>query len=117
MPAFDRRTPAELLAETDQLARLLLLEVSGHSAPAVLRAFPTLVEAAAQLPIENIQDILGHSSPVITKVLYVGGSEKMQRSAPNASVTCLPNDRLVGVTLGSLEGSEPTSPRSTQALQ
>ena len=49
MPAHDRRTPAELLAETDQLARLLLLDVSGHSAPAMLRAFPTLVEAAAQL--------------------------------------------------------------------
>ena len=49
MPAPDRRTPAELLAETDQLARLLLLDVSGHAAPAMLRAFPTLVEAAAQL--------------------------------------------------------------------
>jgi integrase len=33
------------------------------------------------LPIENIQDILGHSSPVITKVLYVGASEKVQRVA------------------------------------
>ena len=33
------------------------------------------------VPIENIQDILGHSSPVITKVLYVGGSEKVQRDA------------------------------------
>ena len=33
------------------------------------------------VPIENIQDILGHFSPVITKVLYVGGSEKVQRSA------------------------------------
>ncbi len=33
------------------------------------------------VPIENIQDILGHSSPVITKVLYVGGSEKVQRVA------------------------------------
>ena len=49
MPAHDRRTPAELLAEADQLARLLLLDVSGHAAPAMLRAFPTLVEAAAQL--------------------------------------------------------------------
>ena len=49
MPAADRRTPAELLAETDQLARLLLLEVSGQSAPAMLRAFPDLVEAAARL--------------------------------------------------------------------
>jgi hypothetical protein len=49
VPAHDRRTPAELLAEADQLARLLLLEVNGHSAPAMLRAFPTLVEAAAQL--------------------------------------------------------------------
>ena len=49
MPAADRRTPAELLAENDQLARLLLLEVSGRAAPAMLRAFPALVEAAARL--------------------------------------------------------------------
>ena len=49
MPAADRRTPAELLAENDQLARLLLLEVSGERTPAVLRGFPVLVDAAAQL--------------------------------------------------------------------
>jgi hypothetical protein len=49
MPAHDRRTPGELLAEADQMARLLLLEVGGHSAPTMLRAFPTLVDAAAQL--------------------------------------------------------------------
>lgn len=44
MPAADRHTPAELLAENDELARLLLLEVSGHRAPAMLRAFPALVD-------------------------------------------------------------------------
>ena len=49
MPMADRRTPAELLTETDQQARLLLLEVSGPTAPAMLRAFPELVEAAARL--------------------------------------------------------------------
>ena len=48
MPVHDHRTPADLLAESDQLARLLLLDVNGHAAPALLRAFPTLVEAAAQ---------------------------------------------------------------------
>ena len=49
MPAADRRTPGELLAENDQLSRLLLLEVNGERAPAMLRAFPALVEAAAQM--------------------------------------------------------------------
>jgi integrase len=33
------------------------------------------------VPIENIQDVLGHSRPVITKLLYVDGSEKVQRGA------------------------------------
>jgi integrase len=33
------------------------------------------------VPIENIQDVLGHSTPVITKLLYVDGSEKVQRGA------------------------------------
>jgi hypothetical protein len=49
VPAADRHTPAELLAENDELARLLLLEVSGHRAPAMLRAFPALVDAAARM--------------------------------------------------------------------
>ncbi|HET9872066.1 MAG TPA: site-specific integrase [Propionibacteriaceae bacterium] len=31
--------------------------------------------------IENIQDVLGHSTPVITKLLYVDGSEKVHRGA------------------------------------
>lgn len=30
VPAPDRRTPAELLADKDELARLTLLAVSGH---------------------------------------------------------------------------------------
>ena len=33
------------------------------------------------VPIENIQDVFGHSTPVITKLLYVDGSEKVQRGA------------------------------------
>lgn len=33
------------------------------------------------VPIENIQDVLGHSTPVITKLLYVDGTEKVQRAA------------------------------------
>ena len=33
------------------------------------------------VPIENIQDVLGHSTPVITKMLYVDGLEKVQRGA------------------------------------
>ncbi len=31
--------------------------------------------------IENIQDVLGHSTPVVTKLLYVDGSEKVHRGA------------------------------------
>jgi hypothetical protein len=33
------------------------------------------------VPIENIQDVLGHSTLGITKLLYVDGTEKMQRAA------------------------------------
>ena len=33
------------------------------------------------VPIENIQDVLGHSTPVITKLLYVDGTERVQRAA------------------------------------
>jgi hypothetical protein len=49
MPAADRRTPAEPLAENDELARLLLLEVTAVQGPAILRAFPAVVEAAARV--------------------------------------------------------------------
>lgn len=49
VPAPDRRTPAELLADKDELARLTLLEVSGQRAPAMLRDFPELVDAAARM--------------------------------------------------------------------
>jgi hypothetical protein len=30
---------------------------------------------------DNIQDVLGHSTPVITKLLYVDGSERLHRAA------------------------------------
>lgn len=33
------------------------------------------------VPIENIQDVLGHSSPTITKLIYVDGTDKVQRDA------------------------------------
>jgi integrase len=32
-------------------------------------------------PIENIQDVLGHSSPTATKMIYVEVTEKIQREA------------------------------------
>jgi hypothetical protein len=42
VPGPDRRhTPAELLAANDELARLMLLEVSGERAPAMLRGLPS----------------------------------------------------------------------------
>lgn len=33
------------------------------------------------VPIENIQDVLGHSSPTVTKMIYVDVTEKIQRGA------------------------------------
>jgi integrase len=33
------------------------------------------------VPIEKIQDVLGHSSPTITKTIYVGATRKVQRDA------------------------------------
>jgi integrase len=33
------------------------------------------------VPIENIQDVLGHSSPTITKLIYVEVTERVQRGA------------------------------------
>ncbi|GAA4215509.1 hypothetical protein GCM10022220_44130 [Actinocatenispora rupis] len=33
------------------------------------------------MPIENIQDVLGHSSPTITKTIYVDVSRRVQRGA------------------------------------
>jgi integrase len=40
------------------------------------------------VPIENIQDVLGHSTPVITKLRYVDGSEKAQRGAADRFGSC-----------------------------
>lgn len=39
-------------------------------------------------PIENIKDVLGHSIPVITKLLYVDGTEKVQRGAADRLGSC-----------------------------
>lgn len=33
------------------------------------------------VPIENIQDVLGHSSPTVTKTIYVEATRKVQRGA------------------------------------
>ena len=33
------------------------------------------------VPIENIQDVLGHSSPTVTKMIYVEATERIQRGA------------------------------------
>lgn len=41
----------------------------------------TLLYEELGVPIENIQDVLGHSSPTITKLIYVNGTEKVQRDA------------------------------------
>jgi integrase len=33
------------------------------------------------VPIEQIQDVLGHSSPTVTKTTYVESTRKIQRDA------------------------------------
>ena len=33
------------------------------------------------MSIENIQDVLGHSSPTITKMIYVDATRRVQRDA------------------------------------
>lgn len=33
------------------------------------------------VPIENIQDVLGHSSPTITKTIYIEATRNVQRAA------------------------------------
>jgi integrase len=33
------------------------------------------------VPLEQIQDVLGHSSPTVTKTIYVGATRKVQQGA------------------------------------
>jgi hypothetical protein len=48
-----RRTPAELLAANDELARLMLLEVSGEPPPAMLRGFSRSLTSGAKTKYSN----------------------------------------------------------------
>ena len=54
--------------------------------------------------IENIQDVLGHTAPVITKTLYGDGSEKAQRAAADRWALC---SRMLAIDVGVTWGSEP----------
>jgi integrase len=55
--------------------------------PRNLNRFHDLRHSCASLlydqgvPIENIQDVLGHSSPSVTKTIYVEATRKIQRDA------------------------------------
>jgi hypothetical protein len=49
VPASNRRTVGELLADSDALARDTLLEVSANTGPAMARAWGQVVQSAAQL--------------------------------------------------------------------
>ena len=49
MPANNRRTVGELLADSDALARDTLLDVSPNTGPAMARAWGQVVQSAAQL--------------------------------------------------------------------
>jgi hypothetical protein len=58
VPVLDRRRiPAELLAANDELARLMLLEVSGKRAPAMLRGFPVPLTSGPKTKHSNPEDI------------------------------------------------------------
>jgi hypothetical protein len=49
VPAPDRRTIGELLADSDALARETLLDATPESAPAMVRSWSQLVASAAHL--------------------------------------------------------------------
>jgi hypothetical protein len=49
VPARDRRTLGELLADSEVLARETLLDVSAAQGPAMLRTWGQMIQAAAQL--------------------------------------------------------------------
>ena len=49
MPGRDRRTAADLVADTDALAREILLDLSPDAAPAMLCTFAQVLQSAARL--------------------------------------------------------------------
>jgi hypothetical protein len=51
-----RRTPAELLAANDELARLMLLEVSGERALAMFRGFPVALTSGPKTKYSGGRD-------------------------------------------------------------
>ena len=62
------------------------------------------------VPIENIQDVLGHSSPTVTKTIYVEATRKVQRDAVDRLGLPLRRVRSVGVAgHGGQEDQKPVS--------
>ena len=61
------------------------------------------------MPIEKIQDVLGHSSPTITKLIYVEVTRQAQRSNAEKLGFCSMPD--IGVTLGGQVLPGRTAPR------
>jgi hypothetical protein len=49
VPARDRRTVGELLADGDALSREMLLDVSANQGPAMVRTWGQVVQSAARL--------------------------------------------------------------------
>jgi integrase len=70
-PANVNKASAALIAEAG--ARRIRFHDLRHSCATLLYELG--------VSIENIQDVMGHSTPVITKLLYVDGSEKVHRVA------------------------------------
>ena len=66
MPAYDRRTIGELLADSDALARETLLDATPESAPAMVRSWNQLVASAAHLwsALSSPPDHMSGSDPM-----------------------------------------------------
>lgn len=64
------------------------------------------------VPLEVIQDVLGHSSPTVTKVIYVDVAEDVTRtpSTDSASSSGSTTKRDVGVRVGVRKGGRVVGP-------
>ena len=81
MPAPDRRTIGELLADSDALARETLLDATPENAPAMVRSWNQLVASAAHLwaALSSPPDYMSESDPMERPAGCRGG-DRSQRS-------------------------------------
>ena len=74
MPAPDRRTIGELLADSDALARETLLDATPEIAPTMVRSWNHLVTSAAQIwaALSSPPDDMSKSDPMEIWLLSFG---------------------------------------------